>query len=117
MAKWLKQAGCPTVQVLQAETFNTKGELTAFYQHTDSCQSHFVSVLTAPYHWRRMRHLIRHDFGQDRLQRTSFIACDADRPTMWERLILEPLKLLLIYLPRSWRSGLVRLARAFGLKS
>lgn len=122
MADWLRQNGCVNVVELRAETFNTIGELKVFYKHTDDNDAVFISVLTAPYHWRRMRHLIRREFRREfgrrsRLEKTCFVACERDRPTAKELFILEPLKLLLIYLPRSWRTGLVRLARVVGLKS
>lgn len=117
MARWFWNNGCSYVVELRAQTFNTLGELEAFYAYTKWRRRPHVRVLTAPYHWRRMRHLILREFGRSRLSRTSFVACERDRPTAKELFILEPLKLLLVYLPRSWRTGLVRLARTVGLKS
>lgn len=116
MAEWLRQAGCTRMVVLRAETFNTLGELVVFYEYAYSCGAYPVSVITAPYHWRRMRRLIRRDFGPDKLTVTRFVPVLLDTPTKWERFVLEPLKLLLVYLPQGWRGRVVQIARAVGLK-
>ncbi len=111
MAAWLNEHGCSNVVVLNAKAFNTRGELDAFFELKVDGER---TIISAPYHLRRTRLIVWQMFGWQQLRSTRFVAVDDDTLSMKET-ILEPLKLVHVLLPPSWRDPAVALVRKLGI--
>lgn len=115
MAEWLNNVGCTNVIVLSAETFNSRGEVKAFFDYETQGTR---TIISAPYHLRRVRMIIRKMygpiFGPDKVFYTKYVKVTKDKLSVKE-YFLEPLKLLHVFLPQKLRGPAVRAVRACGI--
>ena len=110
MARQLFAWGCKDVCMLKATEFNTRGELAAFFQLRTSGQR---SIISAGYHLRRTKLLVRQMYGKEVAQSISYIVVESEKASVKEKYLLEPLKLIHVYLPAAVRGAATRLARMF----
>lgn len=115
MAEWLNAVGCTNVVVLNAKTFDSRGELRAFYEYAELNHEPELTIISAGYHLRRVKLIIREMYGPivgpGLVYNTRFVRATADKLSGKE-FILEPLKLVHVYLPPGWRDRAVRAVRA-----
>lgn len=110
MASWLYARGCRNICMLLAPEFNTRGELQAFFQLNTSGQR---SIISADYQLRRTKLLVRQMYGRQVAESINYIVVEADKASTKEKYLLEPLKLIHVYLPAAWREAATRMARMF----
>jgi hypothetical protein len=100
MALWLREQGVTEVCVLDAATFNTRGELAAFM----AVPAKSRTIISAWWHVPRVKVIVRQMFGAGRYRQTLFVSAWDDRPTP-KQLVLEPVKYVHVALPERWRNG------------
>lgn len=102
MAEYLWSLGECKVLVLEARLFNTRGELEAFFLLEGA-----RTIISAPWHLRRVRIMIDQEFGRGRLETLRFVAVEKNVMTFKERFFLEPLKCLFVrFVPNDKRDKL-----------
>ncbi len=118
MAAWLYEHGCSDVCIRTATLFNTRGELREFFSLSSP-----NSIISAPWHLKRVKLLIAQDYGRGSVDMLTYVPVEEHVMSTKERFLLEPLKLsferLMLVTPRSWRLPLwragVKLLRTIGL--
>ncbi len=110
MYNWLFLRGCPgeDVIVLRAKTFNTRAELEAFFEFLRGLDNPAVSIsiFSSSQHLRRTRLLVAQMYGLDVANSIEYHPVKGESINFRNRFILEPLKLVYLYLPAGWRKKL-----------
>lgn len=106
MADWLRYKGCLDVVVLKACSFNTYGELEVFHDFKGEDKG----VLGYDWHLRRARIDARRIGGRDWANSLRWESLPAEMKR-FDRII-EPLKTVKSYLPRSWQLRAVAFYKA-----
>jgi hypothetical protein len=98
MSDWLHLHDSHDIVLLCGKTFDTRGEVGAFWDHVrDEQDSSRLIIISSAMHCRRIRLLLKREFPQ-LLQRIEFLEMAEEIPR-FERLVLEPLKCLSLYCP------------------
>jgi DUF218 domain len=97
LAEW----GFTNVIVLEASTFNTRGELAAFLSLTTSGRR---SVVSAEYHLMRTKVIIRQVYGRRLLSSLHFVVAQHDRLVTVREKVQEGLKWVHLFLPPRLRT-------------
>lgn len=89
MADWLREKGVFEICTLTAQTFNTRGELKAFFTLPETS-----AIISAPWHLRRVRLLVWQEKGWCFMRRLKYVSVPKNTMSTKERFVLEPLKFM-----------------------
>ena len=97
-------------------SLGTYNELRTFFSLSSVEQADKLFVFTTRYHVPRTKLLVRKHFGNDIYKKVNFVALNADKPSLKEILLLEPIKYFCLLIPLLWQLKLTHLSHKLGLR-